>query len=220
MALRYKAGMAALDLDRALLDLRAVRRQVAEGTEFRGYGPLTLYGSAVMAGAGGLLQWVLLPRGAAASPWTYVGLWLSVAVVCAAMIATEMLTRARRHHGGLADEMVRAAVLQFLPAGMAGVALPFLLLRVSPAACSLLPGLWQVIFSLGVFASGRSLPRATAGVAAWYLLAGCALIAAGPQRALEPVWMSVSFVLGMTAMALIYSRSERCEESGAYDEEA
>ena len=36
----------------------------------------------------------------------------------------------------------------------------------------MLPGLWQILFSLGVFASSRLLPRATSGVAVFYLLTG------------------------------------------------
>ena len=37
------------DLNQALVDIRAIRRQMAEATEFRGYGPLTLFGTAAAA---------------------------------------------------------------------------------------------------------------------------------------------------------------------------
>lgn len=37
------------DLDKALGDIRRIRRQVARSTEFRGYGPATLAGTAAIA---------------------------------------------------------------------------------------------------------------------------------------------------------------------------
>jgi hypothetical protein len=37
------------DLNQALVDIRSIRRQVAITTEFRGYGPLTLSTTAVLA---------------------------------------------------------------------------------------------------------------------------------------------------------------------------
>ena len=36
----------------------------------------------------------------------------------------------------------------------------------------MLPGLWQVLYSLGIFASCRLLPRAIFGVAVFYLHRG------------------------------------------------
>ena len=55
--------------------------------------------------------------------------------------------------------MIRIAVEQFLPALGAGLLLTFTLQRVAPAQLWMLPGLWQVIFSLGIFASCRFLPE-------------------------------------------------------------
>src|SRR5579875_2309821 len=146
------------DLNRALVDIRAIRRQVAQTTEFRGYGPLTLSATAVLALLAGGVQarWIPAPGD---SPVEYVALWLTTALLCAALIASQMIGRAKRMHSGLADEMIRVAVMQFLPAGVAGAVLPLVLLRVRADVFWLLPGLWQMIFALGVFASCRSLPR-------------------------------------------------------------
>src|SRR6185437_4339225 len=142
------------DLNRALVDIRSIRRQVAQTTEFRGYGPLTLSATAGLALLAGVVQFQWIPE-PANSPVQYVALWLSTAVVCAALIASQMLARARRLHSGMADEMIRMAVAQFLPAAIAGAILPFVLLRVTHNVFWMLPGLWQIIFGLGVFASCR-----------------------------------------------------------------
>ena len=194
------------ELNQALVDIRNIRRQVAQTTEFRGYGPLTLSATALVALVAGAVQshWLQEP---AAHPVEYVALWLTTAVLCASMIATEMLTRANRLHTGMADEMVRHAVAQFLPAGVAGAVLPIVLLHVTPGVFWILPGLWQIIFSLGVFASCRCMPRPMLGVGVWFLLTGLACIALGDNRALAPATMSFAYAVGMALVAAIHHRS-------------
>lgn len=191
------------DLNRALVEIRDIRRQVAQTTEFRGYGPLTLTATAVLAVLAGVVQMRWLPEPASA-PVEYVALWLTTAVLCAALIATQMIGRAKRMHSGMADEMIRAAVAQFLPAGVVGAILPLVLLRVRADVFWLLPGLWQIIFGLGVFASCRSLPRPMLLVGGWFLLTGFACVALGDARALAPFTMGGAYGIGMMLVATIH----------------
>jgi hypothetical protein len=196
------------DLHRALVDIRNIRRQVAQTTEFRGYGPLTLSATGVLALLAGVVQSHWLPD-PANSPVQYVAVWLTTAVLCAALIASQMLMRAKRLHSGIADEMIRMAVAQFLPAGIAGAILPFVLLHVTRDVFWMLPGLWQIIFSLGVFASCRCLPRPMFLVGAWFLLTGLACIALGDGRALAPATMAGAYGIGMTLVAAIHYLSAK-----------
>lgn len=196
------------DLNRALVDIRNIRRQVAQTTEFRGYGPTTLFVTAIMALLTGVTQAHLLPE-PAAHPAQYVALWLTTGFFCAALIATQMLTRANRIHSGMADEMVRMAVAQFLPAAIAGAILPFIMLRVSLSVFWMLPGLWQIVFSLGVFASCRCLPRPMILVGGWFLLTGLACVALGDTRSLAPSTMSGAYAVGMALVGAIHYFSSR-----------
>jgi len=191
------------DLNQALVEIRSIRRQVAQTTEFRGYGPATLFATAIVALLAGAAQshWVAEP---ATHQIQYVALWLSIGIFCAALIATQMLVRANRLHSSMADEMVRMAVAQFLPAGIAGAILPFILLHVTSNVFWMLPGLWQIIFSLGVFASCRCLPRPMLLIGAWFLLTGLACISLGDVRALAPVTMSGAYAVGMALVAAIH----------------
>lgn len=202
------------DLNRALIDLRSIRRQVAQTSEFRGYGPLTLSATAGLALFAGGLQSRWLPE-PSRHPAEYVALWLSTGVLSAALIATQMLTRAHRLHSGTADEMVRVAVAQFLPAGVAGALLPFVLLHVTPAVFWMLPGLWQLIFSLGVFASCRGLPGPMLFAGLWFLVFGLLGLYMGDTRALAPVSMAGSFAIGMAYIAAVhylYAKKEHSDE--------
>ncbi len=107
------------DLHNALGDIGSIRRQVASATQFRGYGPVTLAatGLLALAAAGAQSLWVHDP---AAHVQQYLALWLGTAVVGSASTAVQMYLRTRRMHSGLSNEMLRQAVEQFLPAALAG----------------------------------------------------------------------------------------------------
>ncbi len=191
------------DLKRALSDIRNIRRHVAQTTEFRGYGPLTLSATALCALLAGAAQVRWLPE-PAEHPGQYVALWLTTGFVASALILTQTIMRAKRLHHEMADEMVRMAVEQFLPTGIAGVILPLILLRCAGNSLWMLPGLWQVIFGLGVFASCRCLPRPMLLVGVWFLLTGFLCISLGDAHALAPVTMSGPYSLGMGLVAGVH----------------
>jgi hypothetical protein len=188
------------DLNKALGDISSIRRQVAHATEFRGYGPATLAGTGLLAVAAACAQAVYVPD-AANHIAEYLTIWIMTAAVSAALIGIEMYARTRRMHTGMADEMIRMAVEQFLPSVGVGGLVTYVLLRFVPGTQWMLPGMWQVIFSLGVFASCRFLPRATLAAGAWYLLTGLTSLALGDGRALSPWGMGVPYGAGQMLVA-------------------
>src|SRR5215475_4546032 len=201
--LRRKVRREMSDLDKALADIITIRSQIAAGTAFRGYGPAAVAATGGVALLTAVLQYVLLaePTG---HPLTFLFGWAFAAAVSALMIWIEMLARSRRHHSGLADAMIHQAIEQFLPAGVAGVLLAVVLWKFAPEALWLLPGLWQILVSLGIFASIRSLPRTVAFAGAWYLVSGfTSLLLASHSHALSPWTMGLPFVIGQSLMATI-----------------
>lgn len=191
------------DLDKALSDILAIRSQIAAGTAFRGYGPAAMAGTGVVALAATLLQAFALPQ-TAMSPLPFFLVWLAAAAGAAVLTGAEMIARSRRHHSGLADAMIHQAVEQFLPAAVVGVALFVILLRFAPDTLWLVPGLWQLLMGLGIFASLRSLPRAIGVSAAFYVVAGAVtLMVSSETRALSPWTMGLPFVLGQFLTALL-----------------
>jgi hypothetical protein len=201
------------ELNKALDDIGSIRRQMARSTEFRGYGPATLAATSLIAIAAAGAQTMWLPNPATAPP-VYLLIWISTAVLSAALIGTQMHTRTQRMHSGLANEMIRMAVEQFLPAAGAGALVTVVLLRHAPANLWLLPGIWQVIFSLGVFASCRFLPRAMAAAGLWYLVTGLVCLGLGNERALSPWAMGVPYGVGqlLVAAVLFFRRQESPHE--------
>jgi hypothetical protein len=68
----------------------------------------------------------------------------------------------------------------------------------------MLPGLWQVLVALGIFASVRSLPRTVAIAGAWYFVAGfTVLLLASRSHALSPWTMGMPFAIGQLLLAAL-----------------
>jgi len=191
------------DLDKALADIIAIRSQIAAGTAFRGYGPAAMAATGAIALITAILQFLLLhdPTG---NPLTFFFGWAAAALLSSALIWIEMQARSRRHHSGLADAMIHQAVEQALPAGIAGLLLAVMQWKFAPETLWMLPGLWQVLVSLGVFASVRSLPRSVALAGAWYFVAGfTVLLLASQSHMLSPWTMGLPFAIGQSLMATI-----------------
>ena len=190
------------DLHKALADIGNIRLQLAAGTMFRGFGPWVIALTGLLALLTAAVQAVWLdPRTGAI---LFLGTWVAVAVVAAVLIGLEMLARTRRHHAGLADAALFNAVEHFVPFGAAGAVIALILLRFAPETVWMLPGLWQMLIGLGLFASLRFLPRAVAIAGAWYFLAGAAaLMLAAETRSLSPWAMGVPFGIGQFLLAAI-----------------
>ncbi|MEO7205243.1 MAG: hypothetical protein ABI356_10590 [Steroidobacteraceae bacterium] len=191
------------ELRQALDDINTIRSQVARGTQFRGYGPVSVASSGVLALAVAAVQ-IHWAQSSEHDLKPFLLIWIATAAVAVFLSALETVFRVRRVHSGLALEMIQAAVEQFLPCIVVGLLLTVVLIRVAPQDSWMLPGLWAVFFSLGVFASCRFLPRQMFAVGAWYLAAGLAslLIAAG-HHALLPWAMGISFGIGQLLVAAV-----------------
>jgi hypothetical protein len=75
------------------------------------------------------------------------------------------------------------------------------LVHFAPSVLWMLPVIWQVIYSLGVFSSCRFLPRPMIAAGAWYLLTGLICLALGDFRALAPWTMGIAFGCGQLLVA-------------------
>ncbi|HWX80836.1 MAG TPA: hypothetical protein VNZ02_12115 [Steroidobacteraceae bacterium] len=190
------------DLRQALAEINAIRTQVARDTQFRGYGPISIAASGVLA-----LIVAAVQSGITKDDrdfFAFFLVWASTALIAVGLTATEMIRRTRRVHSGLANEMIQAAVEQFLPALVVGLLLTAVLIWAAPQQLWMLPGLWQLLFSLGVFASCRFLPRQTFAVGIWYLIAGltCLALQSGPKT-FSPWSMGIPFGVGQLLVAAV-----------------
>jgi|SRR5580704_8354954 hypothetical protein len=198
------------DLNQALLDISRIRAQLARGSEFHGYGPATVGITGILALVAATVQTVWI-REPALQVVHYLQLWGITAACSFGFIMLEAIFRARRAHGDMAFSMLQSALEQFLPPIVAGGLLTIVLPMAAPASTWLLPGLWQIIFSLGVFASCRLLPRAIFIVGVWYLFSGLSCLALlGEAKSFSPWAMGLPFAVGqfLVAGVLLAHRQE------------
>ena len=96
------------------------------------------------------------------------------------------------------------AVEQFLPSLVAGGLLTVVIVQRASESVWMLPGLWALLFSLGIFASCRLLPRAVSIAGVWYLVGGVLALAWGQgEAALSPWIMGITFGVGQLLTAVI-----------------
>jgi len=203
------------DINKALGDIKSIRQQMARSTEFRGYGPATLAATSVFAIIAAAAQAALV-RDPASNLSEYLYIWVVTAALSIALTGAQMYFRSRRIHSVISDEMMWMAVEQFLPSASAGLLTTVVLLRCVPAASWILPGVWQLVFSLGVFSSCRFLPRPMLMAGFWYLITALACISFGDSRALSPWAMGIPFAVGqllVAAVLLFTSDQENGNES-------
>ena len=195
-----------MDINRALAEISAMRSQMARSSKFRGYGPATIAVTGLIGLFVGTIQARLLSHPSSQID-SYLALWIFTAAVAVATISLEATIRTFRIHRWLAKEMILGAAMHFVPPIAAGVLLTAVLLHSSPQSAWMLPGLWQIMFSLGVFSSSRLLPRPIVAVGTWYLACGLLILATGsPDFALSGPAMGVPFGVGQLLVAAILHR--------------
>jgi hypothetical protein len=199
-----------MDLHEALAQISEIRQHVARSETFRGYRAAPVAFSGVVACLAAAFQAVALPQPAEYVE-AYLLLWVGAAMLSMAVTGATMFWYCRRSASSLTQTNMLLAVGQFLPAVVAGALVTLVVYRKAPDALGMLPGLWAVFFSLGIFASWRLLPRATFGVGVYYLAAGVAnLWWAAETSALSPWTMILSFGVGQfLAAGILYWTLER-----------
>jgi hypothetical protein len=198
-----------MELREALVQIAEIRQTMARAEVFRGYraGPVALSG--LLAFGAAALQPLVAPEPTRQIS-AYLALWIGAAVLSAVAAGAGMIIA-----GAAASAWRRRitwlAVEQFVPCLVAGGLVTAVLVRGEPAWLGLLPGLWQVLFSLGVFASCRLLPRATFAVAVFYLATGVTTLAMARGEAVLAPWaMGLPFGFGqLLAAAILYWTLER-----------
>lgn len=199
-----------MELQEALTQITEIRLQMARTEVFRGYRAVPAAFSGALALTAAAIQALVITeplqhRGA------YLSLWIGSAALSGASAVMEMLIRARYARSPFTRELTAMAMEQFFPCLAVGGLVTVVIVQAAPASVWMLPGLWQVIYSLGIFATCRLLPRSMSAVAVFYALSGLAtLILAQGDRALSPLAMGVPFGVGqLLAAAVLYRTLER-----------
>ena len=199
-----------MELHEALAQITEIRTQIARSETFRGYRSATVAFSGLLAlgGAGVQAAWIPQPEANLAG---YLSLWVGIAAVCLVAVGLELAARCYLAASPLRRQLTVLAVGQFLPCVVAGGLLSGAMALFAQESLWMLPGLWAILFSLGVFASCRLLPRQSYWAGVYYMAAGVASLAlARGDAALSPWAMAGTFGVGqLLTSAILYFTLER-----------
>jgi len=198
-------------IDQALEDLAEIRSSLNRAETFRGYRSASILATSVMAWFGCLLQSRWVPS-ESAELGDFLTFWIRIGLFCAVLGFGEVLVRYWRS-GPMFRHMTRSAVGPMIPALLSGLALTVVIAGAAPEVGWMLPGLWAMVYGLGVAASARFLPKLVSIVALYFVLCGLVCIALSARGwAYSPWLMGVSFGGGqMLTAAILYWSLERGE---------
>lgn len=202
-------------LREALSQISEIRQQMADAQVFRGYRSATTAFTALVAAGAAAAQARWAPEPARQIK-SYAAIWCTAAVLSIVVVGIEMIVRCRRSGSPLQTQITRVVADQFVPSLVAGGLLTLVILRFAADCLWMLPGLWALTFSLGVFASRRFLPRSIVLVAGYYLMAGLYCLTLDRHTAaLSPWTMGVLFGAGqLLTAAVLYFSLERNHARG------
>jgi hypothetical protein len=200
-----------MNIHDALLQISEIRQRMAWSVTFRGYRASTTALTSVIAITAALLQAWRQPE-VGVNVYEYLSIWFTAAIAGVIIVAIGfVLRRGEYADGHIAGALTVAATECVLPPLLAGVLVTYAIVFFQPfAMIGLLPGLWMILFSLGIFASRRLLPRAVFVIAGYYLLCGLICLTLYPRQAFSPWTMGGVFGIGqMLAAFILYYTLER-----------
>lgn len=191
------------DIEQAMSQLSQIKTQLAATTRFRGYPPEAVGLVGVVALLITIAQ-TIWPERLAADDRQIVLVWGGLLLIAGLTIAVEAIGRSLRRHAGMAEAMLQGAGRAALPITVVGFVIAAIVLEYAPAVSWMLPGIWQMLIGITVFASYWTMPRAIIWAGIWYLVVGATtLLIAAQHGALVPALVGLPLVVGHFAIALV-----------------
>lgn len=203
-----------MQLRDALSDLKEIRAQLDRTHEFCGFRSLAVAVSGVLAIIGAMLQlsWQCGTQGTLRE---FLVIWLCVAIGSLVVAGVEMWVRGLYGSTKLLWKTHRRLAMQIAPSFFVGAILTTALVC-SDHASWMLPGMWAMVYSLGLFACWQHLPRLTLWAAVYFLLGGTvclwnSFLARGVESSTLSAWyMAVLFGGGQLLLGwILYWTLER-----------
>jgi len=185
----------------ALSQISEIHEHLAKGEVYRGFRSVPV----ALSGVCGLLAASVQSRVVPADDtFATVVFWLSVAAFGAVVGLSEAAYNYLFHDDPFARVRTRKVVGQFGPCLVAGAAVTVGLMRASETLAPFLPGLWAILFGLGIFSARPYLPRAIGWVALFYMGAGFRLLLLAQDAPVLSGWaIGGTFGSGQLAAALV-----------------
>lgn len=199
----------------AFARLEEIHQHLARTEVYRGYRALPVALSGLVGIAAAALQPVLMPP--QGPPELFAYYWIGVAGAAGGLAFLEIAYGYLRETSPTVRRRTRIVTSQFIPCVAAGLVITLCLAQMSRTAdvVGALPGIWAILFSLGIFASRTYLPHLMGWVGLGYFVAGSTLLVAATSWTTPSPWsVGIPFGVGQLASAaVLYWNLERTEKT-------
>jgi hypothetical protein len=186
------------EFDRAYSRISEIHDHLARSEVYRGFRSLPIALSGVMALVAAALQDSILGPDPVLS---FIWYWTAVAALNMLFTGGGILYNYINNESIADRKRTQRVIGQFLPCMAVGVIITAAAIGIKQFPLDFLPGVWAVIFSLGVFASRPYLPRIIGWVGMFYLVAGTYLMVMA--NGFSPWGMGIVFGLGQSMSAFV-----------------
>ena len=190
-----------MDLKNAVNQISEIHGHLAKSEVFYGYKPGVVLTVGMMAFFVAALQsWLIIPT----SNYIFLLQWLVLGIAIIAVISGNILYNYLKSGSNFEIHQMTKVFFQFVPSIAAGGIITIVLLFIQKTAVEFLPGLWAIMFGLGIFSMRPYLPRMIGFVALFYLIAGGVLLClVRYDLSFSPWGMGITFGTGHCLGALI-----------------
>jgi hypothetical protein len=196
-----------MELQKAIIQLNEIHAQITKTEFYRGFRTIPVALTGITAFLAALIQPYLI---AANDPPAFVRFWSLIATLNIIYISVFIVYDYQSRQTEIERQKARHVLKQFSPTLIAGALVTAMMYPIQGDILYWLPGLWSLIFSLGLFACQPYFPKNTFWLGVYYLSASSILFMQVPtHQSLHPWGMGIVFGLGqLLAATIIYRELE------------
>ncbi len=195
-----------MKLEQAIADIRLIREQLDRLETWKGFRSIAIGCSSGFVLAGFAIQQMILPAPETGTE-AFLGIWIGVAICSAIVTGVEMGIRSWKADSSDVWRMQRGLLTQLIPCLFTGIVLTAVIVQRADSPVAFLPGMWGLVYGLGLVACRFHLPRGTWIVSGWFLVAPSLFLIA---KASSPaVAMLAIFGVGQVLFSLVLSTRVR-----------
>lgn len=193
-----------MEVHKALSQITEIHEQLAKTDTNHGFGPVSVFLTGLIAVIAAIIQPLIIQQ---EGPLLFVIYWSAVALLALIIAGCGIMYGIFYQKSLYERRKALTAIGQLLPCLVAGAGFTLILVNEKSPFIGYLPGIWVILFSLGIFASRPYLPRVFGWVGLFYLTCGFYMV----FNQIFSSWaMGLTFGIGqITSGILLYWNLER-----------
>lgn len=190
-----------MNVDKAVEQISDIHRHLAKSEVFYGYKPMAVLLVGLLAFIIAIFQSLFIVP---ANNRLFLIQWLIAAGIVIVIMGGNILYNYLRNGSQFEIQQMSKVFLQFVPSLVGGLIITSVMFLLESTAIAFLPGIWAILFSLGIFSMRPYLPRMVGFLSLFYLFAGAILLYLVKwDQSFSPWGLGLTFGFGHLFTALV-----------------